>query len=81
MLRRSEGPRVSLKQRGGTPDISFVWSATSEGWRYLADLVASLREGSGGHHYLTEDGADDATIEFSFGERNMRDAARVRGIL
>ena len=78
MINRSTGPRVALKRRDADDQVSFVWSATKEGWLYLADLTYPLCAGGNGHHYLTDDKEDDAVIELSFGEY---DAQIIDGLL
>jgi hypothetical protein len=77
MIRRPDGPRVALRYRDGEAD-SLVWSATEEGWLYLADLIQSLCDGGIGHHYLTEDKDDVALIELSSGEEDVLSVARSR---
>jgi hypothetical protein len=81
VVRRFEGPRVSLRQGSNGAEKSFVWSGTPEGWTYLADLVQSLCESGSGHHYLTDGKEDDATIELSLGEPDVIEAARSSGLL
>ena len=72
MVRRLDGPRIALGYRDGGGDRSFRWSATGEGWLYLADLIQSLCDGGTGHQYLTEDKDDVALIELSSGEPDIR---------
>lgn len=48
-----------------------MWSATTEGWLYLGDLIQSFCDGGVGHHYLTEDEDDVALIELSYGEQDV----------
>ncbi len=75
MTTRSAGPRVSLKRLDGERGKSFVWSATREGWLYLADLTEPLCAGGVGHHYLTDDVDDDGLIELSSGEHDPQKIA------
>lgn len=75
MTTRSVGPPVSVKRGNGAASESFVWSATTEGWLYLADLTEPLCTGGAGHHYLTDDEDDDALIELSFGEHDPQKIA------
>ena len=74
MICRPDGPRVTL--RNGTHERAFVWSATADGWLYLADLIQPLADGRAGHQYLTEDKDDVALIELSSGEQDVLNAAR-----
>jgi hypothetical protein len=76
LVSRPDGSRVTLRQSGSTAERSFVWSATPEGWLYLADLIQPLVEGGTGHQYLTEDKDDVALIELSSGEQDVLSAAR-----
>lgn len=71
MVVRSEGPRVSLQRRAHDGSASFIWSATTDGWLYLAELIQTLCDGGIGHHYLTEDVDDAALIELSVGEEEV----------
>ncbi len=68
MTTRSAEPRVALKHSDSGSAKSFIWSATRDGWLYLADLTQPLCTDGVGHHYLTDDEDDDALIELSFGE-------------
>jgi hypothetical protein len=77
MTTRATGPCVSLKRRDGESDKSFVWSATREGWLYLADLTEPLCAGGVGHHYLTDDKDDDGLIELSSGEHDPQKIAKL----
>ncbi len=74
MVCRPDGPRVTLGR--GTDERAFVWSATADGWLYLADLVQPLVDGGAGHQYLTDDKDDVALIELSSGEQDVLNAAR-----
>jgi hypothetical protein len=47
----------------------FVWSCTSDEWETMSLLLEPFLERPG-HQYLTNEGADDALIEVSFGERH-----------
>lgn len=76
MVLRPDGPRVALRHRDDGAAKSFVWSATAEGWLYLADLIQSLCDGGIGHHYLTEDKDDVALIELSYGEQDVLRVAK-----
>lgn len=76
MVCRTDGPRVTLQYHGDETVKSFVWSATTAGWLYLADLIQSLCDGGVGHHYLTEDKDDVALIELSSGEQDVLNVAR-----
>jgi hypothetical protein len=76
MVHRPDGPRVALRHRDNSGAKSFVWSATAEGWLYLADLIQSLCDGGVGHHYLTEDKDDVAIIELSSGEQDVLSVAK-----
>lgn len=76
MVLRPDGPRVALRLRDDGAAESFVWSATEEGWLYLADLIQSLCDGGVGHHYLTEDKDDVALIELSYGEQDVLRVAK-----
>jgi hypothetical protein len=78
MTSRSSGPQVTLKRHtDGDKTSSFVWSATREGWLYLADLTQPLCTEGTGHHYLTDEKDDDALIELSFGEHDAQKIARL----
>jgi hypothetical protein len=74
MVRLKDGPRVTLKRPDGDAG-GFVWAATADGWRHLADLVQPLCGGGAGHQYLTEDVDDAALIELSFEEPDVLSAA------
>lgn len=76
MVRRRDGARVTLRYNGGAAKGAFVWSATRDGWLYLADLIQPLADGGAGHQYLTEDKDDVALIELSCGEQDVLSAAR-----
>lgn len=76
MVCRPDGPRVMLRYSGDGHERAFVWSATPDGWRYLAELIQPLCDGGTGHHYLAEDKDDVALIEFSMGEEDVLSAAR-----
>ncbi len=76
MVCRSDGPRVTLRRGHDTTEKSFVWSATADGWLYLADLIQPLVDGGAGHQYLTDDKDDVALIELSSGEQDVLRAAR-----
>ncbi len=73
----SAEPRVALKHRNSGSGKSFIWSATRDGWLYLADLTQPLCTDGVGHHYLTDDEDDDALIELSFGEHDPQKIARL----
>jgi hypothetical protein len=75
MVVRPDGPRILLERSDGNSS-SFVWSATRDGWLYLADLIQPLCEGGSGHHYLSENKDDAALIELSVGEDEVLRAAR-----
>ncbi len=77
MTTRSAEPRVALKRRDSGSAKSFIWSATGDGWLYLADLTQPLCTDGVGHHYLTDDKNDDALIELSFGEHDSQKIARL----
>jgi hypothetical protein len=47
-------------------------AASSDGWTTCAALMEPFMDGSAGHHYLTTEGIDDALLELSFGEPNVR---------
>jgi hypothetical protein len=76
LVTRPDGPRVTFRQSDAATEGSFVWSATPEGWLYLADLIQPLVDGGIGHQYLTEDKNDVALIELSSGEQDVLSAAR-----
>jgi hypothetical protein len=76
MAVRSDGPRVLLRRHGGDASTSFIWSATPDGWLYLADLIQPLCDGGSGHLYLTENKDDAALIELSVGEDEVLRATR-----
>jgi hypothetical protein len=76
MVCRLDGPRVTLRHSDGTDATTFVWSATADGWLYLADLIHPLVDGRMGHQYLTDDKDDVALIELSSGEQDVIRAAR-----
>lgn len=76
MVCRLDGPRVTLRHGDGTDERAFVWSATADGWLYLADLIQSFVDGGAGHQYLTDDKDDVALIELSSGEQDVLRAAR-----
>jgi hypothetical protein len=76
MVCRQDGPRVALRSGDDTAEKSFVWSATADGWLYLADLIQPLADGGAGHQYLTDDKDDVALIELSSGEKDVLSAAR-----
>jgi|ERR1035438_5418751 hypothetical protein len=78
MVCRSDGSRVTLRHRDDETDGSFVWSATTEGWLYLADPIQSLCDCGVGHHYLTEAKGDVVLIELSSGEHDVLCVARLR---
>ncbi len=48
---------------------SFVWSCTSDEWTTMSLLLEPFLKGSG-HQYLTDEVADDALIEVSYGEHH-----------
>jgi len=74
----ADGPRIALRSCDTGGDHSFVWSATVEGWLYLADLVQPLCDGVAGHQYLTEHPDDAALIELSSGEPDVLRVAQLR---
>ena len=74
----ADGPRIALRSGDTGGDPSFVWSATVEGWLYLADLVQPLSDGVPGHQYLTEHPDDAALIELSSGEPDVLSVAQTR---
>jgi hypothetical protein len=76
MAVRPDGPRILLRHQDGGGSGSFLWSATPDGWLYLADLIAPLCDGGAGHHYLTEDKDDVAQIELSVGEEEVLRAVK-----
>jgi hypothetical protein len=76
MTSRPDGPMVALRRTDNGSEKSFIWSATVDGWLYQADLIQSFCDGGSGHHYLTDDKDDVATVEVSFGEQDVLDAAR-----
>jgi hypothetical protein len=76
MVCRQDGPRVTLRYSDGPTERVFVWSATADGWLYLADLIKPLADGGAGHQYLTDDKDDVALIELSCGEQDVLSAAR-----
>lgn len=76
MVCRANGPRVTLGRGADTARKTFVWSATADGWLYLADLIQPLADGKAGHQYLTEDKNDVAVVELSCGEQDVLSAAR-----
>lgn len=75
MICRPDGPRVTLRHNDDTAERAFAWSATADGWLYLADLIQPLADGVEGHQYLTEDKDDVGLIELSSGERDVLLAA------
>jgi|ERR1700722_20360023 len=76
LVNRTNGPRVTLRRNDDTAGKSFVWSATTGGWLYLAELIQPLADGVAGHQYLTEDKDDIAAVELSSGERDVVIASR-----
>lgn len=76
MTTRTSDPQVAVKRRDADGKASFVWSATRQGWQYLADLTQPLCTSGAGHHYLTDDNDDDCLIELSFGEQGVLDSVR-----
>lgn len=74
----ADGPRIALRSRDTGGDHAFVWSATVEGWLYLADLVQPLSDGVPGHQYLTEHPDDAGLIELSSGEPDVLRVAQTR---
>lgn len=77
LVNRTNGLRVMLRRDDDTTSgKSFVWSATVEGWLYLAELIQPLADGVAGHQYLTEDEDDVAVVELSSGERDVLTASR-----
>jgi hypothetical protein len=77
MVRRPDGPRVTLRHSDDTAEKSFVWSATAVGWLYLADLIQPLVDGGVGHQYLTDAKDDVALIELSSGEQDVLSVAKL----
>lgn len=49
-------------------DRHYEWTCTRDGWLTNAALLEPFRRGRAGHQYLTDEDADDALIEVSFGE-------------
>jgi hypothetical protein len=76
MVGRTGGPRVALGRRDDGTERTFVWSATPDGWQYLAELIQPLCDGGVGHHYLAEGKDDVALIELSVGEEEVLRALR-----
>jgi hypothetical protein len=76
MVCRPDGPRATLRHRDDGTERAFVWSATPDGWLYLAELIQPLCSGGVGHHYLAEEKDDVALIELSVGEEEVLRAAR-----
>src|ERR1700743_2878135 len=70
LVGRSCAPRIAFHRRESDLN-SFVWSATPEGWTYLAELVQPFCDGATGHQYLTEDVGDAASIELTVGEQDV----------
>jgi hypothetical protein len=71
MVCRPGGAPVALSRRDDGTERSFVWSATRDGWHYLAELIQPLCDGGVGHHYLAERKDDVALIELSVGEEEV----------
>ena len=46
----------------------FRWSCSAHQWHRHAALLDGFVKGHRGHHYLTEEGLDEALIEISYGE-------------
>ena len=74
----ADGPRIALRSGDTAGDPSFVWSATVEGWLYLADLVQPLSDGVPGHQYVIEHPDDAALIELLSGEPDVLSVAQTR---
>jgi hypothetical protein len=66
---RGEGPEIELRTAGRDDPPSFLWSATTNGWRHLIGLMGPFCDGHPGHQYLTREGIDDALVEVSLDER------------
>jgi hypothetical protein len=77
MICLADGPRIAVRKHDTGADDSFLWSATEEGWLYLADLVQPLCDGVAGHQYLTERKDDAAVIELSSGEPEVLRVAQL----
>lgn len=53
-------------------DDEFVWRGTREQWQELAAALDPLLAGRTGHQYLTREVEDDALVEVTFGEPDVR---------
>jgi hypothetical protein len=61
--------RLGLRRLQSVPSAEFEWRRTSEGWDYLARLIAPLvASESPGHQYLTNYPGEDAIVVVSKGE-------------
>jgi hypothetical protein len=74
LLKVDDGEAFGLKRTDG----SFVWSSTADGWVALGYLLEPFLEGRTGHQYLTgnrylkSEEDDDAIVEVSYGEPDVR---------
>lgn len=57
-----------LKRVASASGSWFVWSLSNEGWAHCADVLNGFAHARG-HHYLTDEGRDDALVEVAFLER------------
>jgi hypothetical protein len=62
------GPQLSKARRRN----AFLWQCDDEEWETNAQLVDPFAAGNSGHQYFTRSGVDDAVVEISFGEPEVR---------
>jgi hypothetical protein len=65
-----EGTPTRLRRRGAGDPPSYLWTVNPSGIESLLGLIEPLREGHGGHQYLSEIGEADAEIELTYGEEH-----------
>lgn len=52
--------------------IAFAWCCTDDEWQTNAELLDPFVQGMTGHQRLTNVGVDDAIVDISFGEKEVR---------
>jgi hypothetical protein len=65
---RRHGAELSKNRRKN----AFLWQCDDDEWQTNAELLDPFVAGRTGHQYLTRAGVDDAVVEISFGEPEVR---------
>ena len=65
---RRHGAQLSKHRRRN----AFLWQCDDDEWQTNAELLDPFVAARTGHQYLTQTGVDDAVVEISFGEPEVR---------